>query len=249
MSHGRSRERISHDDWLRVQVEKEPYWFHRMEVTEDLITPGWSDPKSEKLPHFGLPDDMSGMRVLDIGCAEGFFSFEAERRGAKAVIGIDAHPDSIRRFNICRDALDSRAIGFLTSIYDISARTFGTFDLVMFFGVLYHLRNPLAALERIIDVCKGTLLLQTAGFQDAAIGDQPMAKFYPFGTESGPPGNEIWDPTVFWIPNTACVNGMLAHVGFHDIAKISDSAGLVFRARAPEPSVGVAPDESKAPWS
>jgi 2-polyprenyl-3-methyl-5-hydroxy-6-metoxy-1,4-benzoquinol methylase len=47
-----------------------------------------SDPRMEKLPHFGLPESMSGMRVLDIGCAEGFFSFEAERRGAREVIGL-----------------------------------------------------------------------------------------------------------------------------------------------------------------
>jgi tRNA (mo5U34)-methyltransferase len=249
MDNNQGERHVTHNDWLRARVAKEAYWFHRIEIAEDLTTPGWSDPKSEKLPHYGLPEDMSGMRVLDIGCAEGFFSFEAERRGAREVIAIDAHPDSIRRFNICRDALDSRATGFLTSIYDVSARTFGTFDLVMFFGVLYHLRNPLAALERIVEVCKGTILLQTAGFEDAAIGDQPIAKFHPFGIESGPPEKRIWDPTVLWIPNAACVKSMLEHVGFNEIRKISDSAGLVFRARALQPSLGAAPDESKAPWS
>src|SRR5262249_25083187 len=143
MSHGRSGERISHDDWLRVQVERETYWFHRMELAPNLVTPGWSDPKKEKMPHFGLPEDMNGMRVLDVGCADGFFSFEAERRGEREVIAIDPFPDSIRRFNICRAALDSRATAFLTNVYDLSARAFGTFDLVMFFGVLYHLRHPI----------------------------------------------------------------------------------------------------------
>src|SRR6266446_2708964 len=205
MSNGRTSHPTSHDDWLRGQVEKETFWFHRFEFGADLVTPGWSDPKNEKLPHFGLPDDMSGMRVLDAGCADGFFSFEAEQRGAREVIAIDAHPDSIRRFNICRAALASEATAFLTSVYDVSARRFGTFDLVMFFGVLYHLRNPILALEKIFDVCTGTLLLQTAGLDDPAIGDQPMAKFHPFGIESGPPGRRAWDPTVFWIPNAACV--------------------------------------------
>ena len=52
-----------------------------------IVTPGWSDPKVDKLPHFGLPASMTGMRVLDIGNAEGFFSFEAERRGAAEVVG------------------------------------------------------------------------------------------------------------------------------------------------------------------
>ena len=67
-------------EWLCQLVNAEPYWFQRIEITEGLFSPGWSDPVTEKLPHYGLPADLSGMRVLDIGCAEGFFSFEAERQ-------------------------------------------------------------------------------------------------------------------------------------------------------------------------
>ena len=70
------------EDWVRSQVESEPYWFHRIELPNGVVTPGWSNPTVDKLPYFGLPDDMTGMRVLDIGHAEGFFCFEAERRGA-----------------------------------------------------------------------------------------------------------------------------------------------------------------------
>ncbi len=65
----------------RHQVLAEPYWSQKIEVLPGLFSPGWSDPAKEKLPYYGLPKDLSGMRVLDIGCAEGFFSFEAERRG------------------------------------------------------------------------------------------------------------------------------------------------------------------------
>lgn len=61
------------NDWLKSQIASEPYWFHRMELPGGLVTPGWNDPKVEKLPYFGLPDNMTGMRVLDIGHAEGFF--------------------------------------------------------------------------------------------------------------------------------------------------------------------------------
>jgi hypothetical protein len=67
-------------DWLRARIQEEPYWFLKMELPGGLVTPGWSDPRVDKLPHYGLPADMKGMRVLDIGHAEGFFSFEAERR-------------------------------------------------------------------------------------------------------------------------------------------------------------------------
>jgi tRNA (mo5U34)-methyltransferase len=192
---------------------------------------------------------MTGMRVLDIGCCEGFFSFEAERRGAKEVIAIDSGPDSIRRFALCRTALNARATGFLTSVYDLNVRAFGTFDLVMFFGVLYHLRNPILALEKIFAVCSGTLLIQSHSFEDPAIANQAMARFYPFGIESGPPENPSWDYTVFWVPNSACIRDMLAHVGFRDIQQLSDKAGLIFRAKAPQPSPGMSPDGAKAPWS
>ena len=91
-------------DVIRQRVEREPYWFHKIQIMPDLKTPGWSDPITEKLPFYGLPGDLTGKRVLDIGCAEGFFSFEAEARGAREVVAIDSFPDSIRRFNIVREA-------------------------------------------------------------------------------------------------------------------------------------------------
>src|SRR5664280_1456464 len=83
-------------DWLLARIQQEPYWFLKMELPGGLITPGWSDPKLDKLPHYGLPADMTGMRVLDIGHAEGFFSFEAERRGAAEVVGIENYPPMAR---------------------------------------------------------------------------------------------------------------------------------------------------------
>ena len=137
----------SFNDWLKAQVEAEPYWFQRIELPNGLVTPGWSDPLRQKLPHFGLPDDLRGMRVLDIGHAEGFFSFEAERRGASEVVGIENYPPMIRKFNICRAGLSSRAQSFRASVYDLNPKTFGTFDVVLFFGVLYHLRHPLLPLN------------------------------------------------------------------------------------------------------
>ena len=236
-------------DWLRAQVEAEPYWFLQVDLGDGLVTPGWSNPTTQKLPYFGLPEDMSGMRVLDIGCNEGFFSFEAERRGAAEVIGIDSWADSVRRFNLCRIAMASKATAYLTNVYDITPRTFGTFDLVMFFGVLYHLKHPLLALERIFAVASGTLLMQAASFEDAALGDASVAKFHPFGIQSGPAENPVWDPTVFWVPNSACIRDMLLHVGFVNVELLNENAGAVFRAEVPTRKKGVAPDPSKAPWS
>jgi tRNA (mo5U34)-methyltransferase len=189
------------------------------------------------------------MRVLDIGHAEGFFAFEAERRGADEVIGIENYPPMVRKFNICRAALNSRAQSFQTGVYELSAKTFGTFDLVLFYGVLYHLRHPLLALEKIQDVCTGTLLMQTAICSDQ--GSVPMAEFHPFGIDSGPRQNPHHDPSCFWFPNPPCCAAMLKQAGFQDVERISSEApvGGVFRAKAAAPRKGVRPDEKKAPWA
>lgn len=236
-------------DWVKLQVERQPYWFHRIELPGGLTTPGWSDPKVEKLPHYGLPDDMTGMRVLDVGHAEGFFCFEAERRGASEVIGVDTDPRMIVNFNICRSALNSSVKSVGVNVYDISPKRIGTFDLVLFFGVLYHLRNPLLALERLSAVCTGTLLMQSAVYEDTS--DTPLARFHPFGIASGPKEKPIHDPTCFWFPNPACCIAMLQHVGFQQVERISSTApvGAVFRALAPVQAKGSPPDGMKAPWS
>lgn len=207
-------------DWLKAQVEAEPYWFHQIDLGDGLATPGWSNVVSDKLPYFGLPDDCSGMRVLDIGCAEGFFSFEAERRGASEVVAIDAFPDSIRRFNICRSALSSKAVAHEASVYDVDPRSFGTFDLVMYFGVLYHLRHPLLSLQRIASVARGAVLVQTLSFESVGAGDAPVARFLVDGITSGPRDHPMHDPSVFWVPNGACIRDMLVHVGFVNVERV-----------------------------
>jgi tRNA (mo5U34)-methyltransferase len=195
-----------------------------------------------------MPDDLSGMRVLDIGCAEGFFSFEAERRGAREVIAIDSFTDSVRRFNIAKEARQSNATAFLMNVYDLQPNRLGTFDLVLFYGVFYHLKHPQHALERIRSVCTGSLLFQTHTYEDPAVRDTPCARFYPHGMLSGPQ-NEDFDPTVFWLFNSACCVAMLDHVGFTDPEILSsDPHPFVMRARCPDVSPGTPPDQTESPW-
>jgi tRNA (mo5U34)-methyltransferase len=247
---GTLTDEMSHEAWLRAAVAAEPYWFHKMDLGNGIVTGGWSEPAVDKLPYFGLPEDFGGARVLDIGCAEGFFTFEAERRGAGEVVAIDSFPDSVRRFNLAREVLGMRSQAYLTNVYDLSAKTFGTFDVVMYFGVSYHLRHPLLALEKIFEVCSGTLHMQTASFANDALGDTSASLFHPFGIESGPPEARVLDPTVFWVPNAACVAAMLAHVGFVNVwGGETETVASVFRGEVPNPSPGMAPDQMSAPWS
>jgi tRNA (mo5U34)-methyltransferase len=238
------------NDWILSQINTEKYWFHRIDLNQQITTPGWSDAKIDKLPYFGLPSDMSGMRVLDIGHAEGFFSFEAERRGAAEIVGIDNYPPMNHKFNLCKYAQNSKANSYMASVYDLDPKKFGTFDIVFFFGVLYHLRNPILALEKIASICTGTILVQTAICSNTS--EIPMAEFHPFGLTIKAGDTTKTDPTCFWFPNTACVNAMLEHTGFKDIEQLSKdipSVGAVFRAKSPTQSPGIKPDENKAPWS
>jgi len=240
---------LSTAEWLRQQVAAEPSWFHRIEVLPGFYSPGWSDPSVEKLPYFGLPEDLSGKRVLDIGCAEGFFSFEAERRGAREVIGIDSFPASIRRFNITKAARQSNATAYLMNVYDLEPKRLGTFDLVLFYGVFYHLKHPQYALERIRSICTGELLFQTAICEEPAVTGVPWARFHPHGVMSGSRG-EQFDPTVFWLFNSACCLAMLDHVGFTDVKVVSNWPNpFVASARSPERASGVPPDQTLSPWS
>jgi len=233
---------------VRHQVQAEPYWFQRLEVIPGLFSPGWSDPAKDKLPHYGLPDDLTGMRVLDIGCAEGFFSFEAERRGAREVIGIDSFPDSIRRFNIVKAARQSNANAFLMNVYDLEPKRLGTFDLVLFYGVFYHLKHPQLALERIRSVCTGNLLFQTHMYEEPSVKGTPWARYFPHGMMSGAQ-KELFDPTVFWLFNSACCLAMLDHVGFGDLKILAtDPYPFVVSASCPERSAGEPPDQSQSPW-
>lgn len=243
------RRGLAFADWVREQVAAEAYFFQKIELAPGLVTPGWSDPKTEKLPYFGLPEDLTGLRVLDIGCAEGFFSFEAERRGAREVVAIDSFPDSIRRFGICRAALGSKAAPYLCNVYDLNPRAFGTFDLVLFYGVFYHLRHPALALERILSVCTGTLLLQTYAREQPGLGHVPLGEFHPRGLMSGP-NQDQWDPTVFWLFNGAGCLGLLEAAGFLDAEVVSsDPHPFVVRARSPVQSQARVPDQTTSPWS
>jgi tRNA (mo5U34)-methyltransferase len=235
-------------EWIKHQVLAEPYWFQKIELFPGFFSPGWSDARIEKLPYFSLPQDLTEMRVLDIGCAEGYFSFEAEKRGAREVIGIDSFTDSIRRFNIVKAARQSNANAFLMNVYDLEPKRLGTFDLVLFYGVFYHLKHPQYALERIRSVCTGALRFQTHIYEEPAIKDTPWARFYPHGYMSGA-SKDTWDATVFWLFNATCCRAMLDHVGFTDIEIISnDPHPFVIGANSPDRAPGVPPDQTQAPW-
>lgn len=203
---------------LRAEIEQIRWW-HQIDLGGGIVTPG-IDVTPARLAEIRMPEDLSGLSVLDIGAWDGFFSFEAERRGARRVLATDSFCwdgggwGTRKGFELARRVLGSRVEDKWIQVLDLSPETVGTFDLVLFLGVLYHMKHPLLALERVASVTTGQLIMQTQ--VDMLAVDRPALAFYP-GSELG------GDPTNWFAPNPAALTAMLETVGFRTIEIISKS--------------------------
>lgn len=184
-------------------------WWHRIELAPGIVTPG-RDRSRQKLRALKLPERMHGLSVLDVGAWDGFFSFEAERRGAERVLACDRWlgPSGRAGFDLACSALGSKVEGLQIDLLELSPDQVGRFDLLLFLGVLYHMRDPRLALERIAALTKRQLVLET--HVDLLGVRQPAAAFYP--------GRELrGDPNNWWGPNPAAVVALLESVGFNRV--------------------------------
>jgi tRNA (mo5U34)-methyltransferase len=203
-------------DSLRREVAATKWW-HTIDLGRGVVTPG-IDPTPARLRELQIPDDLTGLTVLDVGAWDGFFSFEAERRGASRVLATDSFCwggggwGTKAGFELARRALGSRVEDLNIDPLELSPARVGTFDLVLFLGVLYHMRHPLLALERAFSVTRGQLILQTQ--IDLSAIDRPALAFY-----QGSDLNN--DPTNWFGPNPPAVVAMLRAAGFTDIRMVS----------------------------
>jgi tRNA (mo5U34)-methyltransferase len=194
---------------LRSEVSK-VNWYHSIPLGDGVVTPGVDDTPS-RLSKIHMPDDLSGKTVLDVGAWDGFFSFEAERRGASRVLATDSFSWSGEGwgtkdgFELARRTLGSRVEDRELDVLDLSPETVGVFDVVFFLGVLYHMKHPLLALERVSSVTRELLIMST--FVDATWTRRPAAAFYPRAEANS-------DPTNWWGPNPGAVVAMLETAGF-----------------------------------
>lgn len=203
-------------------------WFHTMTLGPGLVTPGTIDPAT-RLARLDLPSDLGGRTVLDIGAWDGFFSFEAERRGASRVLATDSYSWSgggwgrKESFELARELLGSRVEDRHIEVLDLGPEKVGVFDLVLFLNVLYHMPHPLLALERVASVTAGTLIVET--HLDLTDCETPAIAFYPDG--------EMWgDKSTYCGPNLPALLGMLNFVGFDRTRVVSFSSPTWLRARA-----------------
>lgn len=146
------------------------WWYHRIKVADDLYTPSTVS-QFQPLWDFILRAingvEFKDKKVLDVGCRDGLFSFEAERRGAREVIGIDLLL-SQGATELLIPYFKSEIRMHEMSVLDMTPERFGFFDIILCFGVLYHLRYPVWGLKKLVDCLSdgGTLLIESGMLVD-----------------------------------------------------------------------------------
>ena len=231
---------------IRQRVEALGEWFHNLDLGGVQTAPNhflWNYP-ANKFKHFAhaIPPDLSGKTVLDIGCNAGFYSLEMKRRGAARVLGIDSDDRYLAQAQLASEVTGLEAEFRNLSVYDV-AELGERFDLVIFMGVLYHLRHPLLALDLIHEhVAKDLLLFQS--MQRGATETMASAEDYPF-SETGIFDEPAWpklhfiekrysnDPSNWWAPNAAAAEAMLRSAGFAILEHPEQEVYLCRRVEAP----------------
>ena len=221
-------------DALRSSIAALAPWFHNIDLNGVATAPDHflGNYPADKFARFAsiVPADLTGKSVLDIGCNAGFYSVEMKRRGAERVVGIDSDDRYLAQARLATDALGFTGVEFRNlSVYDAAALG-ETFDLVIFMGVLDHLRHPLLALDLIREhVARDAMLFQTLQQGSPEIADVPEDHpFFEPGTYRQPayfdaPGYPkmhfierqfAGDWTNWWAPNAAGSQAMLRAAGF-----------------------------------
>jgi len=226
---------------LQREVDALGPWFHNLHLPGDVQTApnhfiGGDFPRFKWLQIAGhIPEDLTGWRVLDVGCNAGFYSFELAKRGAK-VTAIDVDERYLKqarwaaeKFGL-QDSVDFHQMG----VYDV-ARWEESFDLVWFMGVFYHLRYPLLALDLLAQRTRRIMMFQTLTMPGNTVyedtRDRPITEREPFLDPGWPKMAFIEhrfadDPTNWWVANHAACEAMLRSSGLRVVGRPADEIYL-----------------------
>ncbi len=190
-------------------------WMQCIPLPDGTITPGVFNYGSDYITRFGLSKDLNGKTVLDVGANDGLFSFEAEKLGAK-VTALDFyqnHPNSLepnKPFQIAKEILNSN-VDFCFGSLENFWKSYHTFDVTLYYGVLYHVEEPLKELKMLADLTKEYTLIETAICTSHRDSTSALWEFIP---------GHLGDTTNFWVPNYAGLEKILIHVGFKRVEQI-----------------------------
>lgn len=233
-------------------VGKVPFWWHSIDLGDGVITPGYKTPNIHKheLEAMRLPD-LRGKSVLDIGAWDGFYSFEAERRGARRVLALDHyiwslditaqqaygsrcinegtpmsqyhlvpglwHPGTLPGklgFDTAHAILNSRVESMAADFSTVEPLAVGSFDIVFFLGLLYHLPNPFDALKRLALFTREIAIIETQAIYVRDFESKALFEFYE--------GSELaYDVNNWWAPNLTGLTKACRAAGFRGVEPTS----------------------------
>jgi len=190
-------------------------WYHSIELPDGTVIPGIQSIEllRKRIAQYPIPQDLRGKRVLDIGAWDGWFSFEMERRGAE-VLAVDSARQET--FFQAKKLLNSKVEYLVEDICYLTPREVGYFDIVLFFGVLYHLKHPLLALERVCELTTEMACIET--FVSGDPNGIPVLEFYETTELAGQFDN--------WCgPNTPCLQAFMRTAGFVNVQLLGEHDG------------------------
>lgn len=229
---------------IRKRVYELGEWFHNIDLGGVQTAPNHflGDYPAYKWRMFeaSVSADLSGKTVLDIGCNGGYFSIQMKRRGAARVLAVDSDSGYLEQARFAAHVTGVEIEFRQLDVYQV-AELRERFDIVLFMGVLYHLRHPLLALDLLNEhVVKDTLIFQSLLRGSSQV--QPLDENYPFSQTEifNQPGYPLMhfversysdDPTNWWIPNRACVEAMLRSSGFRIVNRAEGEVYICQRER------------------
>jgi len=235
-------------DQIRQRVAELGQWFHNLDLGGVKTAPDHflGDYPEVKWQRFAsaVPEDLSGKSVLDVGCNAGFYSIQMKRRGADRVVGIDTDEQYLDQARFAAKVSGAEIEFRKLSVYRVG-ELHERFDLVLFMGVLYHLRHPLLALDLLHEYAVGDLLVAQSMLRGSSESidvppDFPFWESERFENEKFPRMYFVEkryanDPTNWWIPNRSCFEAMLRSAGFEILEHAEDEVFICRRTTLSEP--------------
>ena len=208
-------------------------WWHPIKIG-NYTTPGMNQETENTFNNLGLPSDLKGKSVLDIGAWDGYYSFGCERLGADRVVASDKFVwsnnelsgcwwNNDQGFDFAHKYLNSNVEKLFASVEELNPEIHGKFDIVLMLGVIYHAKDPIGYLQKAFDMSKDLVIIEThADLMDLPF---PAARYY-LGSELNN------DKTNYWGPNALAVRAMMQDIGYKDITeKILPTGRMIFTGK------------------
>ncbi len=223
-------------------------WWHSIDLGEGVVTKGYKSTEhlTDELKAMRFPD-VRGRSVLDIGAWDGFYSFEAERRGASRVVALDhfvwcldtpaqhAYVERCRQqgikpqpyetvaeiwrptelpgkrgFNLAHEVLESKVEAVVDDFMTVDLEKLGSFDVVFFLGVLYHMKDPIGSLERLRKMTREVAVIETEAMEIPGCSEKEVWESFSSDQLHG-------DITNWFAPNAMALQGMCRAAGFREV--------------------------------